>query len=224
MKRQRLDQAMVQLKLAASRSQAENYIKLGYVEVNGARVTKPGYPVGLEANIRLSLKEQYVSRAALKLAGAADQLGLEFKDKLVLDVGSSTGGFSEFALKNGAKKVIAVDVGSDQLHSKLRHDQRIELYEQTDIRQVEELSEKPEIVLVDVSFISLRVILPHVKSLVGKSVQIAALCKPQFEAGESDVNKGIVKNATVRRRIFKGFEDWAKPAKRTVISLAARVT
>lgn len=210
MNKLRLDQAIVQRSLAATRSQAENYIKLGYVEVNGTVVTKPGQPVAEDAVIKLNLKEHYVSRAALKLAGAAEKFKLDFKNKVVLDVGSSTGGFTDFALRHGAKKVIAVDVGADQMHPSLRNDERLELQERTDIRQIEKLSTLPDVILVDVSFISLRAILPQVSALADKSAVIVALCKPQFEAGEKDVNKGIVKNDAVRRRILKDFEEWAK--------------
>jgi 23S rRNA (cytidine1920-2'-O)/16S rRNA (cytidine1409-2'-O)-methyltransferase len=212
MKNPRLDQALVQRGLVATRSQAENYIKLGYVSVDGMIVDKPGHPVSVSSQIKLNLKEQYVSRAALKLAGVADKLSLNFKDKTVLDVGSSTGGFTDYALRHGAKKVIAVDVGTQQLHLRLRNDSRVELYENTDIRQIENLGENPDIVLADVSFISLRAVLPHIKSLVGPTAQIAVLVKPQFEAGEKDVNKGIVKNDAIRRGILKNFEEWTKAA------------
>ena len=206
----RLDQALVQRGLAATRSQAENYIRLGYVTVDGKPVTKPGQPVSKNSNLKLELKEQYVSRAALKLAGAAEKLKLDFKGKLVLDVGSSTGGFTDFALRQGAKKVVAIDVGTNQMHPSLRHESRVELHENTDIRQIEELRDTPDIVLVDVSFISLREVLPYIKQLVGHPTLIMALCKPQFEASDNDVHKGVVKNDAVRRRILGDFEDWAK--------------
>jgi 23S rRNA (cytidine1920-2'-O)/16S rRNA (cytidine1409-2'-O)-methyltransferase len=194
----------------ATRSQAENYIKLGYVQVDGQTVTKPGWPVPPQGRIALSLKQQYVSRAALKLASVVDKLGLDFKKKTVLDVGSSTGGFTDYALKHGAARVIAVEVGADQMHPSLRGDKRVELHEHTDIRKVEKLSSKPDIVLIDVSFISLREILPTVAKLTDDKAQIVPMAKPQFEAGEKDVHKGVIKNETMRRQILKNFEDWAK--------------
>lgn len=196
-----------------SRSQAESYIKLGRVKLSGQVVVKPGHPVNAKDVVELVQKELYVSRAGLKLAGAAERLGLDFKDKVVLDVGSSTGGFTDYALRHGAKKVIAVDVGTDQLHPSLRGDQRIELHEKTDIRQFQGRSlEKRliDIVLVDVSFVSLREILPAVVRLGNSKTQIVALAKPQFEAKKGEVSRGVIKNDTIRRRILAGFEAWAK--------------
>jgi 23S rRNA (cytidine1920-2'-O)/16S rRNA (cytidine1409-2'-O)-methyltransferase len=208
--KKRLDQTMVSKGLVASRSQAESYVKLGYVKVNGQVIQKAGHFVGPEDKIILSAAEQYVSRAALKLASVAQALGLDFNNKTMLDVGSSTGGFTDYALRRGAQKVIAIDVGTDQLHSSLRDDARIELHEKTDIRSVEKLSFRPDIVVIDVSFISLREVLPHIAQLVGPSTQIVAMVKPQFEAGSSETNKGVIKNDTMRRKILKDFETWTK--------------
>jgi 23S rRNA (cytidine1920-2'-O)/16S rRNA (cytidine1409-2'-O)-methyltransferase len=210
MKKLRLDMALTQRGLVSSRSQGEHYIKLGYVQVDGQSVTKPGEPIGPSSKILLNLQQQYVSRAALKLASAAGKLKLDFKDKVVLDVGSSTGGFTDYALKHGAKKVIAVDVGAEQMHPSLRSHKKIELHERTDIRKVQRLSSAPDIVLIDVSFISLRQVLPHISKLVGKTSQVIAMAKPQFEAGSKQVNRGIVKNDTLRRKILQDFENWAK--------------
>ncbi len=226
----RLDQILVQRGLASTRSQAENYIKLGYVRVDGRPATKAGLEVSSSSDIKLLLKEQYVSRAALKLASVADKLQLDFKDKVVLDVGSSTGGFTDFALKHGAKKVIAVDVGSKQLHPSLRSNKKIELHEKTDIRdvrlEISELRRKtqnstrqspivnlpslPDIVLADLSFISLRLVLPHLAKISGPNTQIVVLLKPQFEAQKQQINRGIVKNDRLRRQILKDFEIWVK--------------
>jgi 23S rRNA (cytidine1920-2'-O)/16S rRNA (cytidine1409-2'-O)-methyltransferase len=209
MKRLRLDQALVQKGLVATRSQAENYIKLGHVQLDGKTVIKPSEAVQPESSLTIDLKQQYVSRAALKLDSAAAKLGLNFKNQVVLDVGSSTGGFTDYALKHGATKVIAVDVGSKQMHPTLRDNPRVELHENTDIRQVKKIT-APDIVLIDVSFISLKDILPAVSSLASKKTKIVAMVKPQFEAGSRQVNKGIVKNDSMRRQIFKDFENWAK--------------
>lgn len=196
--------------LAATRSQAESWIRLGKVTVDGKVITKPGYFVAEQARLALLAEEQYVSRAGLKLASVAKLLGLEFKDKTVLDIGSSTGGFTDYALRHGARKVYAVDVGTDQLHSSLRSNPAIELHEKTDIRDFF-LDDKPDIILIDVSFISLREILPHVaRHLSNKETQIAAMLKPQFEAGKDQTNKGVIKNDSVRRQILKDFEVWAK--------------
>lgn len=207
----RLDHALVLRGLVPSRSQAESWIRLGKVTVGGRVVTKPGYFVRLSDKIVLTASEQFVSRAGLKLASVATLLNLDFRGKHVLDVGSSTGGFTEYSLRNGATKVYAVDVGTDQLHPKLRGDERIELYEKTDIRDFHLTDGKPDIIVMDVSFISLRDILPHIaKNLSHKNTQIVAMVKPQFEAGKHQVNKGVIKNDSVRRQILSDFEAWAK--------------
>lgn len=209
MNKTRLDVALAARGLVASRSQAESYIKLGKVSVNGKILNKSSILVGDEDRLEVQQDVQYVSRAALKLAGAAEALKLSFKNKTVLDVGSSTGGFTDYALKHGAVKVIAVDVGTDQLHPKLRSDDRVELHEKTDIRDFS-LNQVPDIVVIDTSFISLRQVLPAVAKLSGKDTQIVAMLKPQFEAGAKDTNKGVIKNDTVRRRVLHDFEAWAK--------------
>lgn len=211
--RLRLDQVMAARKLVATRSQAESYIKLGKVQVDGKAVTKPGTMVDETSNITLTAVEQYVSRAGLKLASVAELLHINFKDKVVLDVGSSTGGFTDYALRCGAKKVIAVELGTDQLHPSLHGNPQIDLYEQTDVR---ELGKKfpipvPDIVVADVSFISLRELLPHIATLCGKHTEIVAMVKPQFEAGQSDLkHKGVIKNDRMRRDILKAFETWTR--------------
>lgn len=201
---------MVARGLVRSRSQAESWIKLGKVKINGRLVTKPGYFVTPEATIVLAAGEQYVSRAGLKLASVAKTLGLIFTNKVVLDVGSSTGGFTDYALKHGAKKVIAVDVGTNQLHPALHGHPDIELHEQTDIRDMSLLSTTPDIVVIDVSFISLRDILPHVARLSGPHTQVIAMVKPQFEAGNQAKHKGVIKNDAMRRDILRDFEQWVK--------------
>ncbi len=208
MTKQRLDILLTARGQATSRSQAESWIRLGKVTVNGKTVTKPGEFVPEAADIRLTADEQYVSRAGLKLASVAKLLGIDFKDKVVLDVGSSTGGFTDYALQHGAQKVIAVDVGTDQLHPSLHGHTQIELHEKTDIRDFS-TDQMIDIVVIDVSFISLRDILPSVVRIASKA-QVVAMVKPQFEAGREQVNKGIIKNDSVRRQILRDFELWVK--------------
>lgn len=210
MVRQRLDQFLVVKGLVETRSQAESYIRLGYVLVDGQAVTKPGFAIRDNAVVTLTREEQYVSRAALKLESVAEVLKLDFRGKVVLDVGSSTGGFTEYALQHGARKVIAVDVGTNQLHPRLRGNERIELHEQTDIRNLSEASEPVDVVLIDVSFISLREVLPAILRLVTGSACIVAMAKPQFEASGSLKHKGIIKNDRIRREILKEFETWVQ--------------
>ena len=204
---------MAQMKLVSTRSQAESYIKLGKVKVEGRAVTKPGTMVLEGADIKLAAVEQYVSRAALKLESVVTLLHLTFKDKIVLDVGSSTGGFTDYALRHGARKVIAVELGTDQLHASLRGNPQIELHEQTDILslKVQDFDVTPDIVVADVSFISLRALLPHIATLCSKQTDIVAMVKPQFEAGQSDLkHKGVIKNDRIRRDILKAFETWSR--------------
>jgi len=208
--RSRLDVALVARDLVSSRSQAESYISLGKVSVDGRVITKSGHFINESSDIKLDTNEQFVSRAALKLKSVVDALKLDFRDRTVLDVGSSTGGFTQFALSRGAKKVIAVDVGTDQLHPELRHNPRIELHEKTDIRDFKTI-EKIDIVLADVSFISLREILPHVvKYLASQKTEIVVMVKPQFETGEKVKNAGVVKNEAERRKILRDFELWSR--------------
>ncbi len=196
--------------MTTSRSQAENLIRLGQVNVDGRVVTKPGQLVSLEADVRLTSSERYVSRAGLKLASVAKLLEIDLRQKIVLDVGSSTGGFTDFALQNGAEKVYAVDVGTEQLHPSLRDDKRIMLHEKTDIRDFN-LDDKPDIIVIDVSFISLREILPHIATgLSGPNTKVVAMVKPQFEAGRNQTNKGVIKNESIRRKILSDFEVWSK--------------
>lgn len=211
MSKQRLDIELTKRGLTTSRSQSESWVKLGKVTVDGKVITKPGHFVREDSIIKLSAKEQYVSRAGLKLASVAEVLGMDFRDKIVLDVGSSTGGFTDYALKHGAKKVYAVDVGTDQLHPTLKGHPKIRLHEKTDIRDFYIKNETPDIIVIDVSFISLREILPHlVNYLSDQNTQVAAMVKPQFEAGKDQTNKGIIKNDAIRRQILRDFEMWAK--------------
>lgn len=208
--KQRLDQLLVQQGLVPTRSQAESWIKLGKVTVDGKVATKPGFFVHDTAKIVLTAEEQYVSRAGLKLASVAGKFNIDFAGKTVLDVGSSTGGFTDYALRNGAVKVYAVDVGTDQLHPSLRGDERIELHEKTDIRDFTPAT-TPDIVVMDVSFISVRQILPHVAKIVSPATDIFVMVKPQFEASRQQItSSGVIKNDSVRRTILRDFEVWTK--------------
>ncbi|MGI0134823.1 MAG: TlyA family RNA methyltransferase, partial [Candidatus Micrarchaeaceae archaeon] len=217
--KQRLDQAMAVRGLAPTRSQAESYIRLGKVTVNSKTVTKSGLLVDSEDVIALYANEQYVSRAGLKLASVAQLFHVKFRGKIVLDVGSSTGGFTDYALQHGAQKVIAVDVGTDQLHPSLHGHSRIVLHEKTDIRDVwlngENVKNKgqeadsrpvyieaPDVIVADVSFISLRSILPHISCLMSSGTLLVVMVKPQFEAGASNIkHHGVIKNDRMRREV-----------------------
>jgi 23S rRNA (cytidine1920-2'-O)/16S rRNA (cytidine1409-2'-O)-methyltransferase len=221
---ERLDKALMTRGLVQSRSQAEGYVKMGVVFVNGNKVKKPAHPVFAQDLLEIK-SEQYVSRAALKLASAVQKIPVDFTGKVVLDVGSSTGGFTDYALQHGAKKVIAVDVGTDQLHPSLHGDKRIELHEKTDIRDFASkngLSRRAEIdiVVADVSFVSLRQILPSVALLATPQTRLLIMMKPQFEAGKEQINKGVIKNSTIRRSIIKDFEHWLSQNKFIILDKA----
>ena len=205
----RLDNLLVDRKMVESRSQAESYIKLGKITVDGVKRTKPGFFVDADSELKILQRVQYVSRAGLKLESVAKKMRIDFRNKTVLDVGSSTGGFTDYSLKNGANKVIAVDVGTDQLHPKLRLNKKVELHEKTDIRNFK-TDQKIDVVVIDVSFISIKEILPSVVNLSNKNTKIVAMVKPQFEAGRNGTVNGVVKNNSYRRKILQDFENWCR--------------
>jgi 23S rRNA (cytidine1920-2'-O)/16S rRNA (cytidine1409-2'-O)-methyltransferase len=205
--KQRLDQALAAYKLVTTRSQAESFIRLGKVSVNGKVVTKTGTLVGIDDHVDIAVNTQYVSRAAYKLESVTKQFNLDFKDKVVLDVGSSTGGFTDYALQHGASKCICVEVGTDQLNLRLRENLKIELHEQTDIRDIRPNEiDIPDVVVIDVSFVSLGHILPHVATLISSDTLVVAMAKPQFEAGKKLKNGGVIKNEKIRREILGELE------------------
>ena len=205
----RLDNLLVDRKMVESRSQAESYIKLGKITVDGIKRTKPGFFVDVNSELKILQQVQYVSRAGLKLESVAKKMRIDFRNKTILDVGSSTGGFTDYSLKNGANKVVAVDVGTDQLHPKLRLNKKVELHEKTDIRNFK-TDQKIDVVVIDVSFISIKEILPSVVNLSDKNTKIVAMVKPQFEAGRNGTVNGVVKNNSYRRKILQDFENWCR--------------
>lgn len=204
----RLDQKLVQHGLAPSRNKAEALIMAGKVKVGGKIIDKAGYFVGDDVELSVAAPPPYVSRGGEKIASVAQKLNLNFKDKIVLDVGSSTGGFTDYALQNGAKKVYAVDVGTGQLDWRLRNDPKVVVMERTDIRSIDGLPEPVDIVLIDVSFISLRLVLPAVARLINPNTKVVAMAKPHFEAdyATASKHKGVIKNDTIRRTILKNVE------------------
>lgn len=159
--------------------------------------------VAQDAELTAQAPHPYVSRGGLKLAAALDAFGFDPTDRICLDVGASTGGFTDLLLRRGARHVIAVDVGRDQLHASLRQEPRVSSFEGQDIRTLaaDLLPERPSLAVIDVSFISLKLVLPAVAALLGPEAGIAALIKPQFEAGRAALKKGIVRDEAVQRQV-----------------------
>ncbi|HKM39715.1 MAG TPA: TlyA family RNA methyltransferase [bacterium] len=206
MVRKRLDLVLVERGLASSRHLAQARILAGEVLVDGQRIDKAGTRVKPDVELTLSGQDApYVSRGGLKLERAIRAFKLDFGGKIVLDVGASTGGFTDCALQHGSRKVYAVDVGYGQLAWKLRQDPRVVVLERTNIRYLAEdqLIPKPEIACIDVSFISLQKILPTVVRLLGNKKVVVALIKPQFEVGKGKVGKGgIVKDPLLHQEVL----------------------
>jgi len=198
----RLDEYLVKKKFVESRNKAKELIKSGKIKINGKIVTKPSFNI---ENGKIEVLEKiYVSRAAWKLKNYLDKYGISFEGKNVIDVGSSTGGFSEVALEKGAKSITCVDVGDNQLHSKLRNDERVKVFENTDIRDFES-KDKFDILVSDVSFISLLKIFDKLKTL---SDEMILLFKPQFEVGKSVKRdkKGVVLDKEAVKKARENFE------------------
>lgn len=202
-KRERADLLLVARGLFESRARAQAAIAAGRVTADGSVVRKPSDEISSIAMITAVPAHPYVSRGGVKLTAALEALSINVTDRVCLDVGSSTGGFTEVLLARGARHVYAVDVGRAQLHTKLRNRERVSSIEQTDIRDLDRscFSESPDFAAIDVSFISLKLVLPHVGRLLMPSATLLALIKPQFEVGRRDVKKGIVRDATVQATI-----------------------
>ncbi|MBK8902243.1 MAG: TlyA family RNA methyltransferase [Anaerolineaceae bacterium] len=207
--KERLDKLLVTRGLVPTRSKAQGIILAGEVLVDGVRVDKPGTAVSTEATIELKAALPYVGRGGFKLAGALATFGLDVNGAVCADVGACTGGFTDVLLQNGATRVYAIDVGYGQLDWSLRQDERVVVMERTNARYLDSLGEPVDFVAIDVSFISLRLILPAVKQWLAESANIVALIKPQFEAGPKQVGRGgIVKDTAVHRSVLEELWQW----------------
>jgi len=195
--KKRLDVLLVERGLAESRTQAQALVMAGRV----AGHSKPGEQVDEDVHLAVEAPPPYVSRAGHKLANALDAFGVDVTGVDALDVGASTGGFTDVLLQRGAARVIALDVGYGQLHSKLRDDPRVTVLERVNARSLTELPFAPALVTCDVSFISLKLALPPALTLAAPGWRALVLVKPQFEAGRAEVPKGVVRDAAVRRRV-----------------------
>lgn len=223
MAKERLDILLVERGLAGSRERAKRMIMAGEVLVDGQKIDKAGTTVKPEAEIRLLGHDiPYVSRGGLKLEKAMKEFGVRLQDKVAADIGASTGGFTDCMLQNGAKKVFAIDVGYGQLAWSIRQDPRVVCMERTNIRYVtpEQLGEPLDLSVVDVSFISLRIVLPAIRALLKPTGQILCLIKPQFEAGREKVGKkGVVRDPAVHEEVLQNFLALAAELELTVRNL-----
>ncbi|MFA5360376.1 MAG: TlyA family RNA methyltransferase [Candidatus Paceibacterota bacterium] len=206
--KERIDVVIAKKKLAKSRTMAENLIKAGLVKVNEKRIFKPSTKVSEDDIIKIASLPKYVSRGGLKLEKALDVFEVDVKNLAVLDVGSATGGFTDCLLQRGARHIYAVDVGYGQLDQKLRKQSKVSVYEKTDIRNLKKLPEKVDLVTIDVSFISLLLVLPHIPKLLKHPGEIIALIKPQFEVGPGKVKKGIVRDEKLRTLAIEKIKRW----------------
>ncbi|RMG95203.1 MAG: TlyA family RNA methyltransferase [Chloroflexi bacterium] len=211
-KKIRLDRLLVDRGLIPTRAKARAVILAGEVKVDGQRVDKPGTAVSPDAAIELKAPMPYVGRGGYKLAGALESFAIDVNGRICADVGACTGGFTDVLLQQGAARVYAIDVGYGQLDWKLRQDDRVVVMERTNARYLESLPEPVSFVCIDVSFISLKLILPAVqKWLTETGADIVALIKPQFEAGREQVGKGgIVKDSAVHRQVLTDLLAWCR--------------
>jgi 23S rRNA (cytidine1920-2'-O)/16S rRNA (cytidine1409-2'-O)-methyltransferase len=201
--RKRIDLLLVERGLFESRARAQAAIEAGLVSANDKQIAKPSETVPADAALKAEPAHPFVSRGGVKLTGALEQYPIPIEDHVCLDVGASTGGFTEVLLANGASMVFAIDVGHGQLHPSLRDHPRIVSMEDTDIRALEgkRLPARPSSVVIDVSFISLKAVLPVALSLAAAPMHLLALIKPQFEAGRKHAKRGIIRDAAVHQQI-----------------------
>ncbi len=207
MEEERLDKIIMSRNMVSSRVRAEKIIQESGALVNGKLITKPGKKVPVDAEIVLLEEEiPWVSRGALKLLKAVEVWSIDFKDKTVMDIGASTGGFTEVALHFGAQKVFCVDVGTKQLHPKISADSRVVNLEKTHVRELtsKNITEDIDACVIDVSFISLEKIFPFIHAFLKPNAFVVALIKPQFEVGKEFISKGgIVKNKALYLKVIE---------------------
>jgi 23S rRNA (cytidine1920-2'-O)/16S rRNA (cytidine1409-2'-O)-methyltransferase len=212
-RKERLDKLLVSRGLAETRSRAQALIMAGEVAIDGQRADKAGMQVALDARITVAEPLPYVSRGGHKLAAALETFEIDVMERVCADVGACTGGFTDVLLQRGASRVFAIDVGYGQLDWRIRQDERVVVMERTNARYLTALPQPVSFAAIDVSFISLRLILPVVKGWLVMSGEIVALVKPQFEAGREQVGRGgIVRDEAVRRTVVEELWDWAVAA------------
>jgi 23S rRNA (cytidine1920-2'-O)/16S rRNA (cytidine1409-2'-O)-methyltransferase len=209
--RKRADILLVDRGLFESRARARAAIEAGLVTANGKAVAKPSETIALDAELQAQPAHPFVSRGGVKLAGALEQYPIDIEGHVCLDVGASTGGFTEVLLANGANLVFSIDVGREQLHPSLRGHPKVVSMEETDIRDFEgkRLPMRPDVVVIDVSFISLKAVLPVALSLAAAPMHLLALIKPQFEAARKHSKRGIIRSATVHQEVCEDITGFA---------------
>ena len=207
----RLDILIFEKGLAETRSKAQALVMAGSVLVNGKKITKAGTQVSTEDIIEIEKQNPYVSRGGLKLESVLNLFELDFNDKICIDIGASTGGFTDCMLQHGAKKVYAVDVGTAQLHYKLRNDARVVNIENVNFRYFDKslLKDDIDIITIDVSFISLDKILPLASEIIKNTGFIVAMIKPQFELEPNEIKKGVVKDEKLRQKAIDKIKNFA---------------
>jgi 23S rRNA (cytidine1920-2'-O)/16S rRNA (cytidine1409-2'-O)-methyltransferase len=217
----RIDNLLVERGLFESRAKAQAAIAAGRVTADALAIEKPSDKVAMDAVLRARPAHPYVSRGGLKLATALDHFRFDPADRICLDVGASTGGFTQVLIERGARRVYAVDVGSEQLHPRLRARRGILVFHETDIRRLKpsQLPESPDFVCVDVSFISLKLALPPALALVQFPARLLALIKPQFEAGRGASKKGIVREDSVHAAVCAEIADLVRSLGWKVMSI-----
>lgn len=214
MAKKRADLVLFEKGLVESREKAKRTIMEGSVFIGTVRVDKPGEKIDEDSEVYIKDNPiNYASRGGLKLEKAIEEFNIELKDKIAMDIGASTGGFTDCMLQNGAKKVYAVDVGYGQLDWRLRNDKRVVVMERTNIRYVkpEDIEDKIDFISIDVSFISLKLVLPVAKDLLKDSGELVALIKPQFEAGRDKVGKkGIIRDKKIHKEVLEAITNFSK--------------
>jgi 23S rRNA (cytidine1920-2'-O)/16S rRNA (cytidine1409-2'-O)-methyltransferase len=220
MEKERLDRLMQARGLVSSREQARRLIMAGEVLVNGEKVDKPGAQLDSEARLEVKERPRYVSRGGLKLEAALRTFAVPVDGMVAADVGASTGGFTDCLLQHGAIRVYAIDVGYGQLAWGLRQDPRVIVMERTNARYLTVLPEVVDLATIDVSFISLKLVIPPVLRWTKEAARIVALIKPQFEAGRSEVGrKGVVRDRLVHRAVLLDLTTWAQEHGLSVLGL-----
>ncbi|CAN5668202.1 TlyA family rRNA (cytidine-2'-O)-methyltransferase [soil metagenome] len=218
----RLDVELVERGLAESRNKAQALVMAGDVLVDGAVAVRSSQVVGPDAEVTLRARPQFVSRGGEKLRHALDVFDIDVNDRVCADFGASTGGFTDCLLQAGATRVYAVDVGYGQLDYRLRQDNRVLVMERTNARYLDSFSEPVSLVVIDVSFISLNLILPVARSVLDEGGECVALVKPQFEAGRNQIGKGgVVKDAAVHEQVLSDVCDYAVSANFQLSGLTA---